>query len=542
MQESACQSAIATGLNRDQIIERQYAGFCTEIGVQPSRPDLVAGRSPERIVTHQLLRQKLLSDPAMAALLPSAQCFIALGREGDMPFRLKSPDLLLIPPTLLSSVPAIAAVTRWGLEAASVVQRGELSYSKLLGVLRHGSSLLKMLTISDRALVLNGMPEDISREMIGSRMMKPSSTLMSWLVDMVGIKILPPTEEESEVVDSALSLPIEHLLSSNGDSRLVIDGRTGKNRYGTTVRPRPEAVHFSSSTASSISDHGFMVCDVLRRDLALQVLEKHDSNHGVRRALSDAVVATLRELCGLADEEADGVIAPSGTDTEVLSVLLALAAGKDTPLVNVLVSPEETGRGVKLAASGCYFDDQSSTGVEIGKGQTIWSEVQVSVLNVGLRDAAGAVLHLADVDREFETLGMAALEQGSRVLAHVLLGSKTGLSGPSLTVVDKLVALAPDRVDVVVDACQMRIDFHELGALVRRGWMVQLSGSKALTGPAFSGAILVPLSMRERIDGVKALMQPGAGYSEDWSRWWSAQMTLPRVTPSLVRRSVGCRH
>jgi hypothetical protein len=128
-----------------------------------------------------------------------------------------------------------------------------------------------------------------------------------------------------------LSLPTEYILVAGGDSRLRIDRETRLNRYGTVPRPRPDAVHFSSSTASSISDYGFMLCGCFRRDLAMAVLRDEASLETLRAHATDAVITQILGLLGLDPSEADVVLAPSGSDTELLAVMSALAAA-DQPL------------------------------------------------------------------------------------------------------------------------------------------------------------------------------------------------------------------
>ena len=49
-----------------------------------------------------------------------------------------------------------------------------------------------------------------------------------------------------------------------------------------------------------------------------------------------------------------------------------------------------------------------------------------------------------------------ALARGRSVLLHVLDRSKSGLTGVSRDAAMQIAAIAPDRVMVVVDACQLR--------------------------------------------------------------------------------------
>src|SRR5260221_12500275 len=51
--------------------------------------------------------------------------------------------------------------------------------------------------------------------------------------------------------------PAAQLLTAGGDSRLLVDPATGLNAYGCSPTPRPWAITFASTTATSISDGAF---------------------------------------------------------------------------------------------------------------------------------------------------------------------------------------------------------------------------------------------------------------------------------------------
>jgi hypothetical protein len=104
------------------------------------------------------------------------------------------------------------------------------------------------------------------------------------------------------------------------------------------------------------------------------------------------------------------------------------------------------------------------------------------------------------------------------VLLHVLQGSKTGLIAPDFDTISYLLNTYPEQVDVVVDACQMRSGWSALGDLVKAGCMVQVSGSKFLTGPPFSGALMLPARLRKRATALRQLMEsaPAVTHPEDW--------------------------
>lgn len=516
---------------RTQILSGDYDAFGHRMQIRTASGDRLDRETIQSMVPHTMLRHALESEPSMAALLPGAPCRVALGKMEDFPFRLKGGDLLMLPPSLLSQPAAMSKACRWGMEAAFTIQRSSYNIVNIDGLLRHGAALLRQLPLQDRFLILRALPGDIAAELAGSSLTKPSQVVRDWMSDLIGVdaKMHP----RGSIQALPLELPIEFVLTSNSDSRLIVDPKSGKNRYGTTPYPRPEAAHFSSSTASSISDYGFLYCDALRRDLLNHMADVSKTPKKVRAALSDAIVGEIRELVGVEADETDGVIAPSGTDTEVLAVLLARAAAPELELVNILVSPEETGRGVSLAGAGKYFDSQSATGELIVKGEPIWPGATIQTSEIPIRNIEGDRLSGDEIDRLYLEAGKAALSKGARILAHVLIGSKTGLNGPSIETVQKLAEMNPDRVDVVVDACQMRVDYKTLGTFLRMGWLLQISGSKSLTGPPFSGALMVPISFRNRQGSLCNLMRPGICYHEDWSAWWYKRLGVGNTDPEF---------
>jgi hypothetical protein len=50
----------------------------------------------------------------------------------------------------------------------------------------------------------------------------------------------------------------------------------------------------------------------------------------------------------------------------------------------------------------------------------------------------------------------------------------------------------PSGVEVIVDACQARIEPSVVASYLRDGWPVVVTGSKLFGGPAFSAAVLFP--------------------------------------------------
>jgi hypothetical protein len=117
----------------------------------------------------------------------------------------------------------------------------------------------------------------------------------------------------------ALAAPLEQLLRAGGGSRLEVDPATGLNAYGCAPHPRPEALAFGSSTASSVSPQAYAAAEALRQEL-IGAARTGD----FEAALDEAIAAIRRgilEACGAADlAGVEVVLTPSGTDAEIRGV------------------------------------------------------------------------------------------------------------------------------------------------------------------------------------------------------------------------------
>jgi len=107
-------------------------------------------------------------------------------------------------------------------------------------------------------------------------------------------------------------------------------------------------------------------------------------------------------------------------------------------------------------------------------------------------------------------------------LIHLLDCSKTGIGAPSFEIVKKLRRAHPGRIDVMVDAAQMRVAHGALHRYLEEGFIVLISASKFFTGPPFAGALLVPSQVTKRLEGLPPLPGGFADYSTPYefpSEW-----------------------
>ena len=337
------------------------------------------------------------------------------------------------------------------------------------------------------------------------------------------------------------SMTTEQILSSCGDSRHTV-GPGGTNRYGNSYAPDPGLLSFGSCTSSTISDVAFAAADRL---------------HGWVRALGpEAVPASVDDLyervrtdlvSNIAMTSASAVevvVCPSGTDAELVPLLVALA---EAPRVTtVLVGASEAGSGTVNAARGHHFDPTTPSGRSVPPGTPVDDATaeRVRLERVRIRDDGGVAREEQDIDDEVRAIVREAVGRGDHVLLHIIAHSKTGVHAPSLALVDDLVRSHSGQVDVVIDAAQGRFSRTGLLESLQRGYMVMVTGSKFFGGPPFAGAVLVP---HERAGGravpgalpaglgdylvpamlprswsaARASLEPGAGLGV-LMRWWAA--------------------
>lgn len=307
--------------------------------------------------------------------------------------------------------------------------------------------------------------------------------------------------------------PVEALMAEGGDARLNIDVRTGLNHYGCSHRPRPWAVTFASSTASSLSERGFTGGELARVKLARAVLEGAAAE--ALHALALDVRHFLAGWFGLPGQD-HVVLASSGTDAAL--AVLALSTLPGQPVTTVLTAPEETGSGVPLASHGRHFAQETALGASVCKGDLVAGFPDDTIcVDLPLRDTEGQLRPEAEVTAACQKDITDQLAQGRRVLLHVLDLSKTGLLAPDLKVLEALCDQYPGQLDVVVDACQARLMPERVQAYLARGWAVMVTGSKFFTGPPFCGALLLPDCWKARLD--QGLLPEGLAAYANQCEW-----------------------
>ncbi len=287
------------------------------------------------------------------------------------------------------------------------------------------------------------------------------------------------------------------LMETGGDIRLQRDPRSALNGYGCSHRPRPWAITFASSTASSSSERGYLAADQERLKTTAKLLAT-DSQSPVRASLA-AVRRELKQAFALATD-AQVVLAASGTDTELLALALTHLSAADKPILNILIAPEETGRGVPMAARGVHFAVDTARGHDVAYEAPIAGfRPDTRLANVPLRRPDGSLREWPAVEAEISAVLAGGIASGHRVILHVLDLSKTGLLAPRPALLKELRNRFGENFDIVVDACQARLSAQAMQNYLGLQAVVLITGSKFFTGPPFAGALLVPGAIAARL-------------------------------------------
>ncbi len=309
--------------------------------------------------------------------------------------------------------------------------------------------------------------------------------------------------------------PLEALLVADGDQRLGLDAATGLNPYGCRPAPRPEAINLSSSTASSISERAFRRASDMRRALAAGGPAQFE-------ALTEAARTELAQLLGIGATDAEIVFAPSGTDAQLLALAVARIVDA-SPLLSILAAADETGSGAPTATSGRHFSHVTALGRAVTPGAPVAGLGDgVTSFAIRLRDGTGALRSAAALDRAVLASVRRCVGAGGRAVLFAMDHSKLGNACPSETCLTEIEARFGASVQIVIDACQMRLGRGRIRAHLERGRMVLITGSKFFAGPPLSGALLVPALAASRMAQANMVPEGLGDYSiaADWPSAW----------------------
>jgi hypothetical protein len=327
-----------------------------------------------------------------------------------------------------------------------------------------------------------------------------------------------------------LTAAFRHLLISGSDNRLHIDATRQLNSYGCRPFPRPDAITFSSSTASSISARGYAAAE-----RAFAALCEAGAASNFENAFATLCQRTRCEIAALFElDDTAVVLSPSGTDSAMQALLLARAV-LGGPVTSIVVGADETGSGVGLAASGRHFNPLASAGTVVDKGETVAGLDDIASIAITAQDHNGA-RSLAVIDAAVHAAVAQALAAGRRVALYAMDHSKIGARYPSAACIDEILSHHGSAVQVIVDACQARLSRRRLRTMLDRGFMVLITGSKFFTGPPLSGALLMPAALCAVAKHIGEVPDGLAAYSASYD-WPDALGEIGNALPA--RATIG---
>ena len=313
---------------------------------------------------------------------------------------------------------------------------------------------------------------------------------------------------------------LQDLLTRGGDAR-IMPNTEGINKYGCSAVPQSGVMAFSSSTASTISAGGFAASAALYKRLK----ESTEPPQIIYEREMNRVRDELTAFCGLDDLAGLNIVfGASGTD---LHLFTAQLLGASEPLLVIMPEAAETGSGVGSALKGQHFSTRTAQGSAVIAGEAIAGGNEVAVENIASREADGTLRPEAQVEAEIETLVQQAIAAGNHVLLILTDISKTGLIIPSIAFVMKVKRRFGEKLDVLVDGCQFRLSAATIRDYLENGFLLAVTGSKFVTGPAFCASLLVPDTSVQRLRS-RTLPVSLSAYSAkaDWLQGWKARAAL----------------
>ena len=316
-----------------------------------------------------------------------------------------------------------------------------------------------------------------------------------------------------------LENPTDIIMSAGGDDRILLNERSGLNKYG--CNPYPEnVIAYASSTASTISAAAYSIVEARHPALISEsknfgeIETYHKSFQEIRNRLKAAY--SISNSVSLA-------FGASGTDLEI-AVLAITLASEESKAHNIVVAPEEVGSGTEFAARGQHFADHTALGNSVTKGSQIegFNESDITIGMVEVRSEQGTPLDESEIINKIELEIDWAKKNGARPIIHLVHRTKTGLIVPSWDSIQYLKNKYDDQIDLVVDACQGRIAPETLNRYLSSDFMVIFTGSKFIGGAPFSGVLFVPEKISERFKKAKNLPK-GLGHfftRHEWPTTW----------------------
>lgn len=299
-----------------------------------------------------------------------------------------------------------------------------------------------------------------------------------------------------------LAQPLEEVMTLGGDDRIIIPAGAAVNKYFTRPLHYPGMIERSSSTSSSTSLKGFEAASDLFNYFRFE--QESGSAEACFKNSMCCIRDSIKHLWGPQRINRCLVFTtPSGSDAEMLPTFAALARhpsffidGHDEPLVtNIVIASGEVGSGTALAAGLKHFSSLVPSGNSVESGASIVgiADNLVDVVELKIRSDLGDLIRADLLEDHIASILQKVIEQeGQMGVLHMVHACKTGFGAPRENFVRAMKNRYKDKLVVVVDAAQLRMDESVVERWLDQNFWVLLTGSKFLGGPSFSAALLIP--------------------------------------------------
>ncbi|WP_136987743.1 hypothetical protein [Synechococcus sp. UW69] len=292
-----------------------------------------------------------------------------------------------------------------------------------------------------------------------------------------------------------MSYPLQQRLFGFSDDRNSLDSDSLSNKYSCKLNPYDNYLSYSSATATNVQLGQFNYLNTL-----LQQLEDcGGSTIDMWQHLRDRI----RSIFDL-DDDVDIIFGSSGTDIEMIATLYGISTNKKC--ANIVSLPEEIGSGSRHASKLSHFCNYDNHGTSVAKGARLSGFESVDLFSYTSGTKINSLNSQICNENELLSLVSELIQDDYHVQIHLIYGSKLGRVYPSLSVVNLLEQRYPGKIDVIVDACQFRLNHQCINEWLSMGRIILLSGSKFFEGVTFSGIMLLPAIMRDRINDYKSAL------------------------------------
>ncbi|MDP4578358.1 MAG: hypothetical protein NWR91_04575 [Schleiferiaceae bacterium] len=266
---------------------------------------------------------------------------------------------------------------------------------------------------------------------------------------------------------------INDWILSGCDERIALRPETDANQY-----------HLNPTKFEGLLMRGSCTCGTLTPD-GLKTAQRFEQEYRPiddRRWIQEQT-ARLRALFdGESSTEFDLYYGPSGSDMMYWPLLMQSMLHPGKTITNIVSCPEELGSGSILAAQGKFYASTNQFGAAVPKGGVVEDSLRIEVCFLPAREESG---HIAD--RKQAIRDIIAQRPGQPIIGNLVFGSKSGIKD-DLDIIDEF----KEGVMWVVDLCQFRNHVGLVQALLSKGVLLMVTGSKFFQAPPFCGALLVP--------------------------------------------------